>query len=97
MIHKYGRVIKGNVGDYSPVYSHLKAGELGSIVIRTIEESPSDHVRHVWHRCKPVTVFGQRIRKVSNGFEFREVRIISLGTWDVSVYTSCYILIIRDP
>jgi hypothetical protein len=88
---------KVTFGDYSPVYSHLKAGELGSIVIRTIEENPSDHVRHVWHRCKSVTVFGQRIRKVSNGLEFREVWIIILGTWDVFVYTICYILIIRDP
>ncbi len=98
MIHKCGSVIKGNVGNYSTVYTQLKTGGCGSIVIRTIEESPSNQIRVIWDNWKAVTIFREsRIGKVSHSCEFEEVWIIRLGTWDVSVYTSCYIWSIRNP
>ncbi len=75
----------------------MKTGGCGSIVIRTIEESPSNQIRLIWDNWKFVTVFRDGIGKVSHSCEFGEVWIIRLGTWDVSVYTRCYIWSIRNP
>jgi hypothetical protein len=97
MVHKCVSVVKGNIGNDIPIYTHLKAGKCGGIVIRTIEECPSDYIHLFWRYWKGVTIFGMRIRKVSHGREFGETWIIRLGTRDVSVYTRCYIWSIRDP
>jgi hypothetical protein len=97
IIHKCGSIIKGDIGNYSPVYTHLKTGGCRSIIIKTIEESPSDQIRLICDSRKAVTIFSGGIRKVSHSCEFGEVWIIGLSTRDVSVFTSRYILSIRDP
>jgi hypothetical protein len=97
MIHKCDSIIKGDIGNYSPVYTHLKTGGCHSIIIKTIEESPSDLIRLICDSRKAVTIFSGGIRKVPYSCEFGEVWINGLGTSDVSVFTSRYILSIRDP
>ncbi len=97
IIHKCISVLKRNIGHNIPIYTHHKARECGGIVIRTIEECPSDYIRLFLQYWKGVTVFGTRIGKVSHGCEFREAWIIRLGARDISVYTRCYIWSIRDP
>jgi len=100
LLIRYSIFVTDDVGgDYSPVYSHLKTGHRGLIVIVAIEESAPDLVGLIWRHLKAVTVLGARIRKVSKGCEFGKVWIIFGGTGDVCVHTRVFVnkLIVRHP